>query len=222
VNYRAFSVSAKEAARIIQPSLRSLDIYYESSFDNFIPDASFTAFVQAIEKSDIECLKIGLVEKRHLVRRWLVCILKMQKLRQVKIEVGGEEFDETEMFAMLKKSSTLEHADLTWNYMDTIDEAEEEQLKCAWNRNRGMDAWIDKPASMDAGLRPIAFAQGWKSGPDKVFQALVATAPKLVEPIIRSNRRKLPAVNDSSKKVSTSRDEELHLAGDLEKLKLFA
>jgi len=90
------------------------------------------------------------------------------------------------------ENGSLHQVEIEMLGFTTRFDAEDRQiLDYCTARNQGMDAWIDNPPMLHAGLRSLALAKGFETGPENVFQALVATSLDL-KSTVGTRKRKRP------------------------------
>jgi len=177
-------------------------------FTGSLSDASLTLLLCAVEKSDVKSLQLCYIETLDQARLLLQSIPKMTKLRELSIDFLEPRFftyeDRTqirvfgptkaEFIEAVKQNGSLTKVEANLNSRPMFSNDQRRVLDYFFARNRGMDAWVNNPTKLHQGVWPNAFCKGWETGPDKVFQALVA-ASSAIKPISRKGKRKHPDVD---------------------------
>ena len=173
-------------------------------FTGFWSDASWTSLLCAVEKSDLKSLQLGYIQTLDQARLLLQSIPKMTKLRELSIDFTEPDFflyenraeirvfgpTKAEFIEAVKQNGSLTKVRAKLNDRPMFSNDQMRVLDYSFARNRGMDAWINNPTRLHQGAWPNAFCKGWETGPDKVFQALVA-ASSVIKPS-RKRKRKRP------------------------------
>ena len=181
----------------------SVSILTQIKFTGNWSDASLTSLLCAVEKSDLKSLELGHIRTLDQARLLLQSIPKMTKLRELRVEFLEPGFfryeDEaeirvfgptrTEIIEAVKQNGSLTKVRAKLNLRPMFSDDQMRVLDYCCARNRGMDAWVDSPTRIHQGAWPNAFCKGWETGPDKVYQALVAASPA-IQPKGRKGKRK--------------------------------
>lgn len=82
---------AREASRMIQPSLRSLEVNFSQLERQFLGTEALSSLLCAVEKSDLQYLDIGIIDRMEQCNLLTGCIRKMANLRHLKVRFNEEE-----------------------------------------------------------------------------------------------------------------------------------
>jgi len=106
---------------------------------------------------------------------------------------GSEDRDFKQvLIEAVKRNGSLRNIECCWELtrVSSFDGDEQRALDNCITRNEGMDAVADKSVTLHHGHMPHALVRGWETGPDKVFQAMVAFSPKAVSSKSKRKRKR--------------------------------
>ena len=160
-------------------SLRCFEFYHED-FEEAMPDIQFKTLLRAIEKSKLECFRIGYIGILQQLQTLTESIPSM-KLKELEVDFweneGSNEFDRDtimqDLLHAVEKNFSLRSVKAKLFGTDLFDNDGKQTLAFFANRNELLDQWVSNPAIVEQRkVWPDALSLAQRAGPNALFRGL--------------------------------------------------
>jgi len=154
-------------------ALRTLEFEWFASSAGYT-DGHLLNLFRAVEKSKLECFKVGRFDSNENLQV-LTQSIPLMHIKELTIEFSDliiEENAKREVLQAVKNNFSLRSVESRHEQRDLFNDDDKLRLVFYADRNEHLDQWVDSPQAVDQKVWPDALKLADRAGPDSLFRGL--------------------------------------------------